>query len=29
LFIVGVPVLGGLIALFLLGHWDRGLVKGT
>jgi uncharacterized membrane protein YphA (DoxX/SURF4 family) len=25
LFIAGVPVLGGLIALFLLRHWDRGL----
>ncbi len=24
LFIAGVPVLGALIALFLLRHWDRG-----
>jgi putative oxidoreductase len=28
LFIAGVPVLGGLIALFLLRHWDRGLPRG-
>jgi putative oxidoreductase len=26
LFIAGVPVLGGLIALFLLRHWDRGVL---
>ena len=26
LFIAGVPVLGGLIALFLLRHWDRGIL---
>jgi uncharacterized membrane protein YphA (DoxX/SURF4 family) len=26
LFIAGVPVLGGLIALFLLRHWDRAVV---
>jgi putative oxidoreductase len=26
LFIAGVPVLGALIALFLLRHWDRGLL---
>ena len=25
LFIAGVPVLGALLALFLLRHWDRGL----
>jgi uncharacterized membrane protein YphA (DoxX/SURF4 family) len=25
LFIAGVPVLGGFIALFLLRHWDRGI----
>jgi uncharacterized membrane protein YphA (DoxX/SURF4 family) len=25
LFIASVPVLGGLIALFLLRHWDRGI----
>jgi hypothetical protein len=25
LFIAGVPVLGALIALFLLRHWDRGI----
>jgi putative oxidoreductase len=28
LFIAGVPVLGALIALFLLRHWDRGLLEG-
>ncbi len=26
LFIAGVPVLGGLLALFLLRHWDRGIL---
>jgi len=26
LFIAGLPVLGGLIALFLLRHWDRGIL---
>jgi len=26
LFIAGVPVLGALAALFLLRHWDRGVV---
>jgi putative oxidoreductase len=26
LFIAGVPVLGALIALFLLRHWDRGVL---
>ncbi len=26
LFIAGVPVLGGLIALFLLRRWDRGIL---
>jgi heme O synthase-like polyprenyltransferase len=26
LFIASVPVLGALIALFLLRHWDRGLL---
>ena len=26
LFIAGVPVLGGLVALFLLRHWDRPLL---
>lgn len=26
LFIAGVPVLGGLIALFLLRRWDRGVL---
>ena len=26
LFIAGVPVLGGLIALFLLRHWDQGVL---
>ena len=26
LFIAGVPVLGGFIALFLLRHWDRGVL---
>ncbi len=26
LFIAGVPVLGALVALFLLRHWDRGLL---
>jgi putative oxidoreductase len=25
LFIAGVPVLGGFLALFLLRHWDRGI----
>jgi putative oxidoreductase len=28
LFIAGVPVLGALIALFLLRHWDRGILEG-
>jgi uncharacterized membrane protein YphA (DoxX/SURF4 family) len=28
LFIAGIPVLGALIALFLLRHWDRGLLEG-
>jgi uncharacterized membrane protein YphA (DoxX/SURF4 family) len=28
LFIAGVPVLGGLLALFLLRHWDRSLLGG-
>lgn len=27
LFIAGVPVLGALIALFLLRHWDRGILR--
>ena len=27
LFIAGVPVLGGLVALFLLRHWDRGVLE--
>lgn len=26
LFAAGVPVLGGFVALFLLRHWDRGLL---
>jgi len=26
LFIAGIPVLGALIALFLLRHWDRGVM---
>jgi putative oxidoreductase len=26
LFIAGVPVLGALMALFLLRHWDRGIL---
>jgi uncharacterized membrane protein YphA (DoxX/SURF4 family) len=26
LFIASVPVLGGLLALFLLRHWDRGIL---
>ena len=26
LFIAGVPVLGAFIALFLLRHWDRGIL---
>lgn len=26
LFIAGVPLLGALLALFLLRHWDRGLL---
>jgi putative oxidoreductase len=26
LFTAGVPVLGGFLALFLLRHWDRGLL---
>jgi putative oxidoreductase len=28
LFVAGIPVLGALIALFLLRHWDRGLLEG-
>jgi putative oxidoreductase len=28
LFIAGVPVLGALVALFLLRHWDRGIFTG-
>jgi putative oxidoreductase len=28
LFIASVPVLGALIALFLLRHWDRGILDG-
>lgn len=27
LFTAGVPVLGGFLALFLLRHWDRGLLE--
>jgi len=27
LFTAGVPVLGGFVALFLLRHWDRGLLE--
>lgn len=27
LFIAGVPVLGAFIALFLLRHWDRGVLE--
>jgi putative oxidoreductase len=27
LFIASVPVLGALLALFLLRHWDRGVVR--
>jgi putative oxidoreductase len=27
LFVAGIPVLGALIALFLLRHWDRGLLE--
>jgi putative oxidoreductase len=29
LFIAGVPVLGGFVALFLLRHWDRPILKRT
>jgi putative oxidoreductase len=29
LFIASVPVLGALIALFLLRHWDRGVLNGS
>jgi hypothetical protein len=29
LFIASVPVLGALIALFLLRHWDRGVLDRT
>jgi len=29
LFIGGVPVLGGFLALFLLRHWDRPMLKRT
>jgi putative oxidoreductase len=28
LFVASIPVLGALIALFLLRHWDRGLLEG-
>jgi len=28
LFVAGIPVLGALIALFLLRHWDRPLAPG-
>jgi len=27
LFIAGVPVLGAFVALFLLRHWDRGILE--
>jgi putative oxidoreductase len=27
LFVAGIPVLGGFIALFLLRHWDRGVLN--
>lgn len=27
LFTAGVPVLGGFLALFLLRHWDRGMLE--
>jgi uncharacterized membrane protein YphA (DoxX/SURF4 family) len=27
LFTAGIPVLGGFVALFLLRHWDRGLLE--
>jgi len=27
LFIAGVPVLGGFVALFLLRHWDRSVLR--
>ena len=27
LFTAGIPVLGGFLALFLLRHWDRGLLE--
>jgi putative oxidoreductase len=29
LFIAGVPVLGALLALFLLRHWDQSVFRGT
>jgi putative oxidoreductase len=29
LFIAGLPVLGGFVALFLLRHWDRGALDGS
>jgi putative oxidoreductase len=28
LFVASIPVLGALIALFLLRHWDRGVLEG-
>jgi putative oxidoreductase len=27
LFVAGIPVLGGFLALFLLRDWDRGLLE--
>jgi hypothetical protein len=29
LFIASVPVLGALVALFLLRHWDRGILMAN
>jgi putative oxidoreductase len=29
LFIAGVPVLGALVALYLLRHWDRGILDAS
>ena len=29
LFIAGVPVLGAFVALFLLRHWDRGILEAS
>jgi putative oxidoreductase len=29
LFIAGVPVVGALLALFLLRHWDQSVFRGT